>query len=396
MLRRLTALLLTTAVSSSLAVLAASPASAFVDRDCGDFANQKAAQIFYLKAGGPSSDPHNLDSDNDGVACESNPAPYYYGKTLPGGGDDKPKPEPKVTVVKSTVALSVSPSKRIRGEKYQVKVTVRPAISRKVTIQKRVDGRWKAIADGRTGSSGKVTGRLTTPKASAPLRALVGTVTIGQKKYTAAASRSTKLTVSKQKVSLAFVDDEIAEGDEATALIKATPVRKGRPVALQVRINGTWKAVARTEVDRKGRAEVDLRPDLGTDSYRAVVLRHEGAVPAQSRPRTLTALDLTPPAAPTDLMATAGDTTVELMWTRDLPDDFAHHEIWMRTADSGWTLVTTTTSNTMSVGGLVNDVAYWFYVTSVDVHGNVSAASTEVEATPSAPITEEPEPVESR
>jgi len=50
----------------------------------------------------------------------------------------------------------------------------------------------------------------------------------------------------------------------------------------------------------------------------------------------------------------------------------------------------------MSVGGLVNDVAYWFYVTSVDVHGNVSAASTEVEATPSAPITEEPEPVESR
>ena len=393
MLRRLTALLLTTAVSSSLAVLAASPASAFVDRDCGDFANQKAAQIFYLKAGGPSSDPHNLDSDNDGVACESNPAPYYYGKTLPGGGDDKPKPEPKVTVVKSTVALSVSPSKRIRGEKYQVKVTVRPAISRKVTIQKRVDGRWKAIADGRTGSSGKVTGRLTTPKASAPLRALVGTVTIGQKKYTAAASRSTKLTVSKQKVSLAFVDDEIAEGDEATALIKATPVRKGRPVALQVRINGTWKAVARTEVDRKGRAEVDLRPDLGTDSYRAVVLRHEGAVPARSRARALTTLDLTPPAAPTELVATAGDTTVELTWTRELPDDFARHEIWMRTTDSEWRLVTTTASDAMSIGGLVNDVTYWFYVTSVDVHGNTSEPSTEVEFTPTAPVVEDPDPV---
>ena len=393
MLRRLTALLLTTAVSSSLAVLTASPASAFVDRDCGDFANQKAAQIFYLKAGGPSSDPHNLDSDNDGVACESNPAPYYYGKTLPGGGDDKPKPEPKVTVVKSTVALSVSPSKRIRGEKYQVKVTVRPAISRKVTIQKRVDGRWKAIADGRTGSSGKVTGRLTTPKASAPLRALVGTVTIGQKKYTAAASRSTKLTVSKQKVSLAFVDDEIAEGDEATALIKATPVRKGRPVALQVRINGTWKAVARTEVDRKGRAEVDLRPDLGTDSYRAVVLRHEGAVPARSRARALTTLDLTPPAAPTELVATAGDTTVELTWTRELPDDFARHEIWMRTTDSEWRLVTTTASDAMSIGGLVNDVTYWFYVTSVDVHGNTSEPSTEVESTPTAPVVEDPDPV---
>ena len=159
MIRRLTILVLSTALSTSLAVLTAPSASAFVDRDCGDFASQKAAQIFYLKAGGPSSDPHNLDSDNDGVACESNPAPYYYGKTLPGGGDSKPEPEPKITVVKSTVALSVSPSKRIRGEKYQVKVTVRPAISRKVTIQRRDDGRWKAIADGRTGSSGKVTGR---------------------------------------------------------------------------------------------------------------------------------------------------------------------------------------------------------------------------------------------
>lgn len=189
---------------------------------------------------------------------------------------------------------------------------------------------------------------------------MVGTVTIGQKKYTAAASPSTKLTLQKQKVSLEFVDDEVAEGDEVTALIKATPVRKGRPVALQVRSGGSWTTVARTEVDRKGRAEVDLRPELGTDSYRAVVLRHEGAVPAQSRTRTLTALDLTPPAAPTDLMATAGDTTVELMWTRDLPDDFAHHEIWMRTADSEWTLVTTTASDTMSVGGLANDVTYWF------------------------------------
>ena len=222
---------------------------------------------------------------------------------------------------------------------------------------------------------------------------MVGTVTIGQKKYTAAASRSTKLTVSKQKVSLAFVDDEIAEGDEATALIKATPVRKGRPVALQVRINGTWKAVARTEVDRKGRAEVDLRPDLGTDSYRAVVLRHEGAVPARSRARALTTLDLTPPAAPTELVATAGDTTVELTWTRELPDDFARHEIWMRTTDSEWRLVTTTASDAMSIGGLVNDVTYWFYVTSVDVHGNTSEPSTEVESTPTAPVVEDPDPV---
>jgi hypothetical protein len=53
------------------------------DKDCEDFASQKAAQIFYLKHGGPRSDPDRLDADSDGIACEDNPAPYYFGKHLP-------------------------------------------------------------------------------------------------------------------------------------------------------------------------------------------------------------------------------------------------------------------------------------------------------------------------
>ena len=72
--------------AATLAVgLVAVPANAAADRDCGDFASQKSAQIFFLKAGGPRNDPHGLDSEGDGVACESNPAPHYRGKTLPDG-----------------------------------------------------------------------------------------------------------------------------------------------------------------------------------------------------------------------------------------------------------------------------------------------------------------------
>lgn len=42
------------------------------DRDCADFNTQEAAQAFYEAAGGPGSDPHNLDgNDNDGLVCES-------------------------------------------------------------------------------------------------------------------------------------------------------------------------------------------------------------------------------------------------------------------------------------------------------------------------------------
>lgn len=42
----------------------------FADRDCADFATWAEAQAFYEEAGGPASDPHSLDPDGDAVACE--------------------------------------------------------------------------------------------------------------------------------------------------------------------------------------------------------------------------------------------------------------------------------------------------------------------------------------
>ncbi|MDG0868088.1 thermonuclease family protein [Candidatus Lucifugimonas marina] len=41
------------------------------DRDCGDFGTWRESSDFFIAAGGPSSDPHRLDGDNDGVPCES-------------------------------------------------------------------------------------------------------------------------------------------------------------------------------------------------------------------------------------------------------------------------------------------------------------------------------------
>ena len=49
--------------------LTAVPASAG-DKDCSDFSGWRQAQNFYKKHGGPRSDPHRLDADHDGVACE--------------------------------------------------------------------------------------------------------------------------------------------------------------------------------------------------------------------------------------------------------------------------------------------------------------------------------------
>ncbi|UFJ39304.1 thermonuclease family protein [Brevibacillus humidisoli] len=40
------------------------------DRDCSDFSSHEEAQAFYEAAVGPKSDPHRLDRDGDGLACE--------------------------------------------------------------------------------------------------------------------------------------------------------------------------------------------------------------------------------------------------------------------------------------------------------------------------------------
>ena len=63
------------------------------DRDCGDFESWWDAQNFYLAAGGPGEDPHRLDHNGDGTACESLPgAPKDDPE--PGDSDSQPTPSP--------------------------------------------------------------------------------------------------------------------------------------------------------------------------------------------------------------------------------------------------------------------------------------------------------------
>lgn len=96
-----TLLALVTVLASALTIAGfTTPAQAFTDRDCGDFATQAAAQEFYNNNGG-SSDPHGLDADGDGIACDSNPCPCSTATGGGGGGaggtgttKSEPKTEP--------------------------------------------------------------------------------------------------------------------------------------------------------------------------------------------------------------------------------------------------------------------------------------------------------------
>lgn len=43
------------------------------DKDCGDFSTHIQAQEFFIAQGGPARDPHKLDGNHDGQACETLP-----------------------------------------------------------------------------------------------------------------------------------------------------------------------------------------------------------------------------------------------------------------------------------------------------------------------------------
>jgi Excalibur calcium-binding domain len=68
--RSLAASLLLLALIGAMAF--AQPASAFRDRDCSDFKTHRQAQRFFERHH-PRRDPHRLDADHDGIACESLP-----------------------------------------------------------------------------------------------------------------------------------------------------------------------------------------------------------------------------------------------------------------------------------------------------------------------------------
>lgn len=78
---RLRTLAVTVLVVPLAAVALATPSPTYAaDMDCTDFATQAEAQDFF-DSHDPAHDPHGLDADGDGVACETLPCPCKDGGT---------------------------------------------------------------------------------------------------------------------------------------------------------------------------------------------------------------------------------------------------------------------------------------------------------------------------
>lgn len=120
--RRHVALAPLLALIASLLIVFTPATAQAADQDCGDFGTQKAAQVFFLKQGGPSSDPHRLDADGDGIACDSNPCTCYYGTNLSGDTTSSQKKtlRQKARVIKVIDGDTVDV--RLNGRKKRVRL----------------------------------------------------------------------------------------------------------------------------------------------------------------------------------------------------------------------------------------------------------------------------------
>jgi endonuclease YncB( thermonuclease family) len=107
---------------AALVPLLVGDSAAAADRDCSDFQTQGQAQHFF-ESHNPGADPHNLDADNDGKACEHLPA-GGGGAGNGGGGGGKPDDggftETKATLVEVTDGDTVTV--RTRGTEHSVRL----------------------------------------------------------------------------------------------------------------------------------------------------------------------------------------------------------------------------------------------------------------------------------
>ena len=96
-----------------------------------------------------------------------------------------------------------------------------------------------------------------------------------------------------------------------------------------------------------------------------------------------------PPAAPTGVMATAGNGQATIRWNRNTESDFLEYFIYRGTTSGGEVLVDSATGGiadtVKTFTGLANGTEYFFEVTALNTAGQESPFSNEVTATPQIP-----------
>lgn len=149
------------------------------DQNCSDFPSQAAAQQ-HLRA--DPSDPDNLDANNDGVACESNPAPYDRQPVGTGSSAPSPtsppaysapptnKPVPATTAAPHNFAATATSPPSTTSTTVAVTTTIRPTATTIETV---------AIKDPVRKLDANVAAKSTKPEEASPAETALGFAILG-------------------------------------------------------------------------------------------------------------------------------------------------------------------------------------------------------------------------
>jgi subtilisin family serine protease len=99
--------------------------------------------------------------------------------------------------------------------------------------------------------------------------------------------------------------------------------------------------------------------------------------------------DTVPPANPTGLASTAGNAVVNLVWTASIEPDLAGYRVYRSTTSgSGYAEISTVlvTATSYADTAVTNGTTYYYVIRAADTSGNLSGDSSQVSATPAAPI----------
>jgi len=112
--------------------------------------------------------------------------------------------------------------------------------------------------------------------------------------------------------------------------------------------------------------------------------RSGNAIERSAIPQVL-AGDMTPPAAPENLVAIPGDGFVDLQWSANTEEDLFGYRVWFKVAGGNYELPLNVGNVTSyRVTGLTNGTQYVFAVSALDLDGNESSLSIERSAIPTA------------
>jgi chitodextrinase len=125
-----------------------------------------------------------------------------------------------------------------------------------------------------------------------------------------------------------------------------------------------------------GTSFTDTQANGAARSYSLVAVDTHGNRSAASAPRS-SAIDTTPPAAPTGLAAIRGDSLVTLSWAANTEPDLATYRVLR-----GGVEIATVTGGGYVDTGLTNDVTYTYTLVAVDYSNNRSAPSVPATTTP--------------